>query len=378
MATARLALESGEIFRGQAFGDTTVEAAGEVVFTTALTGYQETVTDPSYRGQIIAFTYPHIGNYGVHPDDDQSDLFQSEGIIVREFSKVVSNWRATGSLDGMMRDNKKIGIEGIDTRKLVRILRDQGAMRGIITASDESDEQLLARVRALPSMQGQDLTGVVTTPKRYEWNTPFPDPDHAPDVDPAEFQSRRFRVAAIDYGIKRNILMRLATYGLDITVFPASVTSKEIKDFAPDGIFLSNGPGDPAAVGYAIETIKELHGFRPIFGICLGHQLLAHSFGASTYKMKFGHRGLNHPIKNLRTSKVEITSQNHGFAVDRNTMGDDLELTHINLNDGTVAGFAHKHMPIFCVQYHPEAAPGTFDSEYLFLEFRRMMESFSA
>lgn len=366
MKSALLVLENGRSFEGYAFGDLSAEASGEVVFNTALTGYQEVLTDPSYKGQIITFSYPHIGNYGINKYDGESTNVQAEGLIVREFSRIQSNWRSDLTLEEYMQQQHIIGVEGLDTRALIKVLRTDGAMRGIISAKDPNKENLLRRVKALPEMEGLDLAREVSTKSNFIWNQ---------QPEPYLLQSEKrqsttkFRVAALDFGIKHNILRRLALYGCEITVFPATTSAEEILQSNPDGVFLSNGPGDPAVLDYAITTIRTLLSEKPIFGICLGHQLLALACGATTYKMKFGHRGVNHPIKNLLTGKIEITSQNHGFAVDINSLPAELELTHINLNDNTCAGFQHKHYPIFCVQYHPEASPGTHDSDYLFAQF---------
>jgi carbamoyl-phosphate synthase small subunit len=378
---AVIALENGLILEGFAFGDLDVEASGEVVFNTAITGYQEVLTDPSYKGQILTFTYPHIGNYGINSYDGESQHMQAEGLIVREYSRGFSNWRAVLSLSEWMQECHVLGIEGIDTRALVRVLRSEGAMRGIITtavpSTSEDAEALVSRVCALPSMEGLDLTGSVTTDKVYLWKS------SAIENEPLLLSAGDFhsgtllRVAALDFGIKRNILRRLAVYGCEVMVFPATTSADELRAYNPDGIFLSNGPGDPAAVGYAIEAIRSVvHDGIPTFGICLGHQLLALAFGATTYKMKFGHRGINHPVKNLLTGDIEITSQNHGFAVETASMPAELELTHVNLNDNTCAGFRHRTLPVFCVQYHPEASPGTHDSDYLFRQFVAAMQAY--
>jgi len=368
---AVLALENGMIFTGYGFGDTKVESSGELVFNTAMSGYQEVITDPSYKGQIVTFTYPHIGNYGVNPHDVESNSIQAEGIVVHEYSKSYSNWRAIGSLSDYLRDSGKIGIEGIDTRQLVRVLRSEGAMRCIITTSDEPHDKLLDRVRAVPSMNGLDLCPLVTSKNTFEYRYNI-DKNNLLGITPAS----KYKIAAIDFGIKNNILRRLVNAGCDVTVFPATTPHNVILESEPDGIFLSNGPGDPSAVTYAIESTKHLiDSGIPIFGICLGHQILALAFGAKTYKLKFGHRGANHPVKNLLNEKIEITSQNHGFAVDIDSLPTFLEPTHINLNDSTLSGFRHKEKPIFCVQYHPEAAPGPHDSYYLFEEFTKNIEA---
>jgi len=369
---AILALENGIIFRGRAFGDVNAEAKGEVVFNTSITGYQEVMSDTSYKGQIMTFTYPHIGNYGVNPADFESDSLKVEGIIVKECSRTYSNYRATGSLQDLMKEQGRIGIQGLDTRQLVRILRSEGVMRGIISAHDKDPKTLIEEARSIPSMEGLDLTLGVTCNASYVFE---------PQVeeliqDPLIPKNRVFRIAAIDYGIKRNILRRLAQYGCHVTVFPAHAKAEEILAINPEGIFLSNGPGDPAAAVHAIETISLLvkNGI-PTFGICLGHQLLGLVFGAKTYKLRFGHRGANHPVKNLLTGDIEITSQNHGFAVDQQGLPGELEATHINLNDNTLSGIRHRELPVFSVQYHPEAAPGPHDSDYLFKQFIEMMSA---
>lgn len=369
---ATLALENGMIFHGFAFGDLNAEAEGEIVFNTAMSGYQEILTDPSYKGQVMTFTYPHIGNYGVNPFDNESAKFQAEGAIVREYAKHYSNWRATQSFAEWLLEHNKIGIEEIDTRALVRVLRSAGVMRGIVSAKETNSNRLVERARAIPSMEGMDLTGVVTTDSAYQW---LPDSKEPLQFPPRTVAHRRFQVAALDFGIKRNILRRLAAYGCDVTVYPASTPAEIILAANPDGIFLSNGPGDPAAAGYAIETVKKLLGTKPIFGICLGHQLLGLAFGANTYKLKFGHRGANHPVRNELNGAVEISSQNHGFAVDPATLPPEIEPTHFNLNDNTLSGMRHRTLPVFSVQYHPEASPGPHDSDYLFQQFIEAMGS---
>jgi carbamoyl-phosphate synthase small subunit len=370
---AKLALENGTVFTGRAFGALDHEAAGEVVFNTSITGYQEILTDPSYYGQIVTMTYPHQGNVGTNHFDAESKCVQAAGFVVREASRIRSNWRSEEGLDEYLKRNGVLGIEGIDTRMLVRILREEGAMRGVISTKELDDAKLVERARSLPSMQGLDLTQAVTCHEPYDWKT----------LDASGYllkpegfdSSEKYHVVVIDYGVKHNILERLQSYGCRLTVVPSTTTAEEILALDPDGIFLSNGPGDPDAVKYGIETIRGLLGRKPIFGICLGHQLLALALGGKTYKLKFGHRGANHPVQNIAGGFNEITSQNHGFAVDLDSMqGLPIELTHVNLNDRTVEGFRHKEIPLFCVQYHPEAGPGPHDADYLFREFVEMME----
>lgn len=359
----KLVLENGTVFSGVSFG-AEGEAIGEVCFNTGMTGYQEILTDPSYCGQLITMTYPHIGNYGVNPEDVESNKIQAAGFIVREENVVPSNFRSTQSLGDYLKDQKVVGIQGIDTRMLTRIIRDEGAMNGIISSVDLDENSLLKKVKAAPSMTGMDLAKVVTTPNRYDWRM---------EKGERREEVARFKIGAIDFGIKHNILRLLESHGCEVTVFPATATATEILKINPDGIFLSNGPGDPAAVTYGIETVKSLLGKKPIFGICLGHQILALALGADTYKLKFGHRGCNHPVKNLETGKVEITSQNHGFAVDPETIPKNVVITHNSLNDQTVEGLKCTDVPAFSVQYHPESSPGPHDSRYLFEEFIKLM-----
>ena len=359
----KLVLENGTVFSGVSFG-AEGETIGEVCFNTGMTGYQEILTDPSYCGQLITMTYPHIGNYGVNPEDVESNKVQAAGFIVREENVVPSNFRSTQSLGDYLKDRKVVGIQGIDTRMLTRIIRDEGAMNGIISSVDLDENSLLKKVKAAPSMTGMDLAKVVTTPNSYDWRM---------EKGERRMDVARFKIAAIDFGIKHNILRLLESHGCEVTVFPATATATEILKINPDGIFLSNGPGDPAAVTYGIETVKSLLGKKPIFGICLGHQILALALGADTYKLKFGHRGCNHPVKNLETGKVEITSQNHGFAVDPETIPKNVVITHNSLNDQTVEGLKCTDVPAFSVQYHPESSPGPHDSRYLFEEFIKLM-----
>jgi len=371
MATAKLALADGTVFTGRAFG-AAGEVQGEVVFNTSMTGYQEILTDPSYAGQIVVMTYPHIGNYGVNEDDVESSRPWLAGFVVRERARRPSNYRSEGDLDTYLRENGLPGIDSIDTRALVRRVRIHGAMPAVLSHEDLDDASLRAKAESAPGMAGQDLVERVTCQRAYDWT----------EGEPREFGGNGrppeppYRVAAIDCGIKRNILRLMVDEGFQVRVFPATVSPEEIEEFGPDGLFLSNGPGDPEPVHYTAATVRGLLGKLPVFGICLGHQILALACGAKTYKLKFGHRGGNQPVKDLATGKVEITSQNHGFAVrseDLESRG--LKLTHINLNDNTVEGFRHKELPAFAVQYHPEASPGPHDSRYLFARFRELIQA---
>jgi len=354
---AKLVLDNGIVFTGSNLG-AIGESIGEVCFNTGITGYQEILTDPSYCGQLVTMTYPHIGNYGVNNDDIESKKIQVAGFIVREESLTPSNFRSTESLGQYLRKNNTIGIQEIDTRMLTRIIRNEGAMNGIISTEDIDESSLINKVKSFPSMNGMDLAKIVSTKKIYSWENS---------------KNYKYKVAAIDFGIKHNILRLLQNHNCNTTIFPASVSADEILNFNPDGVFLSNGPGDPAAVSYGIKTVKSLIGKKPIFGICLGHQILALALGAKTFKLKFGHRGCNHPIKNLNTSKVEITSQNHGFSVDADSIPINSEITHISLNDNTVEGLRYTDIPAFSIQFHPESSPGPHDSRYLFKEFTHMM-----
>lgn len=366
---ALLVLADGTAYRGWSFGANTT-VVGEVVFNTGMTGYQEVLTDPSYCGQIVTFTYPELGNTGVNPDDEESDRPQVRGAIARNISSRPSNWRSTQSLPDYLKQHNIPGIYGIDTRALTRKIRTVGAMNGAISTEILDPAELLNQVQQAPSMAGLNLVREVTTPETYEWS-------EATDTT-WEFSSgasrngETFTVVALDFGIKRNILRRLASYGCRVIVVPAHTPPEEILKYNPDGIFLSNGPGDPAAVTEGIETTKALlKAEKPVFGICMGHQILGLSLGADTFKLKFGHRGLNQPA-GLR-QRVEITSQNHGFAISEESLAADVEITHLNLNDRTVAGLRHKSLPLFSVQYHPEASPGPHDADYLFERFVQAM-----
>ena len=355
--TAILLLNDGRLFEGKQLGYSG-ETTGEVCFNTGMTGYQEILTDPSYCSQIVTMTSPHIGNYGINEEDIESDKIQVSGFVVKEESLIASNWRSKASLNDYLKNNKIVGIQDIDTRALTRHIRDHGAMNGIISAIDSDVDSLSNKLKKAPSMNGLDLAKVVTTKRVYKWS-----------------EKGKYKVAAIDYGIKRNILNMLADKECSVTVFPAETTAKQILDFNPDGVFLSNGPGDPGAVTYGIKMVKDLLGSKPIFGICLGHQILSLALGAKTFKLKFGHRGINHPVKNLNTSVVEITSQNHGFAVDLQSLPKNVTPTHINLNDSTNEGIECKDLKAFSVQHHPESSPGPHDSRYLFDKFIKLMKN---
>jgi carbamoyl-phosphate synthase small subunit len=371
---AILALEDGRLFRGKAFG-AVAERVGEVVFNTSLTGYQEIFTDPSYAGQIVVLTNPHIGNYGTSPSDAESSKPYIEGLVVREFSPISSNWRSTEVADEYLERNGVPVIAEIDTRAVVRHLRAHGVMRGVISTAVADTDALVAKARAHKKMDGTDLASVVTTKAMYTWDSSElkngTGDTLLPDAIATEGQ---MHVVAYDFGIKQNILRMLTRENCRVTVVPAKTPAAEVLAMEPDGIFFSNGPGDPEPLEYAQQNIRELQGKKPLFGICLGHQLFGLALGGKTYKLKFGHHGGNHPIKNLETGKVEITAQNHNFNVDPKSLPDDVAVTHVNLNDDTLAGLKHKTDPMFSVQYHPEASPGPHDSHYLFKDFRRMME----
>jgi carbamoyl-phosphate synthase small subunit len=369
---AVLALEDGRVFRGRADG-ARGECFGEVVFNTSLSGYQEILTDPSYAGQIVILTYPHIGNYGTNPLDCEAARPYAEGLVVRELSQLASNWRSEEDTSAFLTQYGVPVISDIDTRALVRHLRNHGAMRGVISTADLDAESLVRKVKASPSMVGLDLASTVTTPTRYDWAEPSGLLTGEHGTAPPE----RFRVVAYDFGIKQNILRRLVDVGCHVLVVPAKTAAREVLALKPDGVFLSNGPGDPEPVEYAAKNVRELAGRVPVFGICLGHQIIGLALGGKTYKLKFGHHGGNHPVLNLETRKVEITAQNHGFAVDPDSLkASEVVLTHKNLNDDTLEGLRHRTMPLFSVQYHPEASPGPHDSAYLFDRFVKMMEEF--
>ncbi len=369
---ALLVLADGTSYKGWSFG-ATATAIGEVVFNTAMTGYQEVATDPSYCGQIVTFTYPELGNTGVNPEDEESAHPQIRGAIARNIPRRPSNWRATKSFPDYLKEHNIPGIYGIDTRALTRKIRSSGAMNGGISTEILDPAELLKQVQAAPSMAGLNLVREVTTREIYEWSDPTDSSwEFRPVMDAAD--SEPLTVVAIDFGIKRNILRRLASYGCRVIVVPVDTPPEEILKYNPDGIFLSNGPGDPAAVTEGIETTKLLlQQKQPVFGICMGHQILGLSMGAETFKLKFGHRGLNHPAG--LQQRIEITSQNHGFAINADTLDAEVEITHLNLNDRTVAGLRHKSLPFFSVQYHPEASPGPHDADYLFEEFVKSMRS---
>ena len=387
MMRAILALEDGRTFHGESFGSTG-SSVGEACFNTSMTGYQEVLTDPSYRGQIVAMTCPQIGNYGVNALDDESSAVHVRGFVIEELSPVASNWRANGDLDGYLKKWGIPGIQGIDTRALTKHLRSRGAMQACLTSEALTPEQAVARAQAAPPMAGSDFVREVTPAEPYAWDPedrlsrPWTivkgDGAQTATLEDGEMFGAlppvRHRIVAYDFGMKLNILRRLRQHGFQVHVVPADTSAAEVLARQPDGVFLSNGPGDPSALGYVHESIRGLLGRTPVFGICLGHQMLGYALGGKTFKLKFGHRGGNQPVQDLRTGKVEITSQNHGFAVDPDSLPADVEVTHLNLNDHTVEGLRHKSLPIFSVQYHPEAAPGPNDATHFFAQFAKLID----
>jgi carbamoyl-phosphate synthase small subunit len=368
---AILALADGRVFYGKALG-APGEVTGEVVFNTSMSGYQEILTDPSYAGEIVTMTYPLIGNYGINLEDVESVRPFLSGFVVKEASSFPSNWRSQMSLDAYLKENGIIGIQGIDTRALVRHIRDKGAQTGIISSLDLDPQSLVEKARKAPSIVGRDLVQEVTCRQPYHWTE---GPWNLGEGYRPSKEAPRFKVVAYDFGIKRNILRNLVAFGCDVTVVPADTPAEEVLAMNPDGVFLSNGPGDPEPIVYAQENIRKILGNKPIFGICLGHQLLSIALGGKTYKLKFGHRGGNQPVRRGDGHEVEITAQNHGFAVDADSIQDAGVISHINLNDNTVEGLTHKKLPAFSVQYHPEASPGPHDARYLFDRFIAMMEN---
>lgn len=370
---ARLVLEDGTVLHGRGFG-AAEDRFGELVFNTSMTGYQEILSDPSYRGQTVLLTQPHMGNYGVNSEDEESTRIWTSGLVVREACDRASNFRSGMELSDYLAQHGVPGIDGVDTRMLVRRVRDGGEMRVLITRDTATpDAELVARVRNAPHVADTDHVLKVTTQQAYGWEKGYESPFSAPPTTPAGAQRRRLALVAYDFGAKRNILRSLVAHGFDVTVVPAETPAEAVLERRPDGVFLSNGPGDPAVCGYAIAAARTLVRKVPVFGICLGHQILGHVFGGKTYKMKFGHHGGNQPVMDLTTGKVEITAQNHSYAVDPESLPDSVQVTHRNLNDQTVEGMRHKELPVFSVQYHPEAAPGPHDSLYLFERFARLI-----
>ena len=377
VSPAKLVLEDGTVFSGMGFGASGM-TFGEVVFNTSMTGYQEILTDPSYCGQIVCMTYPEIGNYGVNEEDVESRQPFLSGFIVRNLSPIASNFRSSGTLDEYLKKNGIVGISNIDTRSLVRRIRELGAMKGVISTTELDDEKLVAAVRESSGLVGKDLVKEVLPECSVDWDSKLSQWwDMTGQADDSEHVQRQ-PIVALDYGMKWNIARHLYSQGFEVTILPGTATAEEVLELNPVGLFLSNGPGDPEPLTYAIKTIQDLLGKLPIFGICLGHQLLSLACGARTFKLKFGHRGANQPVMNYQNGRVEITSQNHGFAVSEEGLPDELEVTHRNLNDDTIAGVRHKIHPAFSVQHHPEASAGPHDSQFLFSQFKQMIEDFSA
>jgi carbamoyl-phosphate synthase small subunit len=366
---ALLVLDDGTTFEGKALGAEGC-TIGEVVFNTGMTGYQEILTDPSYSGQIVTLTYPLIGNYGINEDDFESRRVQVEGFVVRESADIPSNWRSQKTLDAFLKERGIVGIQGVDTRALTRALRVRGVMMGAISTQD-TPETLHAKIKNAPDYSNADYAKKVTTEQPYRWRVG--------DTSPSELTAKsekepRYRIALLDFGVKYNILRSLAVHGCETTVYPCTATAEEVLRENPDGIFLSPGPGDPEQYGYIVDTVKRLIDKKPMMGVCMGNQILGYAFGSKTFKLKFGHRGSNHPVKDMNTGRVYITSQNHGYAVDPDHLKDGMEVAHLNLNDGTVEGLRHKELPIFSIQYHPEASPGPTDSSYFFQQYMEMLD----
>ena len=369
---ALLVLADGKIYKGEHFGSEG-EVEAEIVFNTSMSGYQEIITDPSYCGQMVVMTYPLIGNYGVNPEDFESDRPHLSGFIIKELSKVQSNWRSRGSLEEFLKETNVFGIQGIDTRALTRQIRDKGAQQAILSTDTSDPQRLIEKVRKSPGLIGRDLVKEVTCKNAYDWNE-SEWTIQSGKTKLKEVKGRPYNVVVYDFGVKRNILRKLTRAGCKIRVVPANTPADEVLATRPDGIFLSNGPGDPAAVPYAIDNVKTILGKVPVFGICLGHQILSLALKGKTYKLRFGHHGGNQPVLDVKSGKIEITSQNHGFAVEQNSFDSDVDITFLNLNDDTVEGIQHKSWPVFSVQYHPEASPGPHDSEHLFYKFVNLMK----
>ncbi len=370
---ALLVLADGKIYEGEHFGSEG-EVEAEIVFNTSMTGYQEIITDPSYCGQMVVMTYPLIGNYGINPEDFESDRPHLSGFIIKELSKVQSNWRSRGNLEDFLKETNVFGIQGIDTRALTRRIREKGAQQAILSTDTSDPQRLIEKARKSPDLTGRDLVKEVTCKKSYNWDE-SEWTIHKGQTELEEVKDRPYTVLVYDFGVKRNILRKLTRAGCNIKVVPANTPADEVLATKPDGIFLSNGPGDPAAVPYAIENVKTILGKVPVFGICLGHQILSLALKGKTYKLRFGHHGGNQPVLDVQSGKIEITSQNHGFAVEQSSFGSDVDITFLNLNDDTVEGIQHKTWPVFSVQYHPEASPGPHDSEHLFDKFVNLMKA---